>query len=43
LKPTTTLRMTVAGLTHAKRYTVKVQAITKYGVSDASTTTVAVA
>jgi hypothetical protein len=40
---TTELMMAVTGLSHAKRYTVRVQAITKYGVSDATTTTVPVA
>jgi len=39
----TKLQMNVGGLTHAKKYTVKVQAVTKYGLSDAAVTTVAVA
>jgi len=39
----TKLAMTVTGLTHAKRYTVKVLAVTKFGVSDPAVTTVAVA
>ena len=39
----TSLVMRVAGLAHATKYTVKLSAITKYGVSDPTVTTVPVA
>jgi len=39
----TPLKVTVTGLAHAKTYTVKLYAITKYGTSDAVVTTVPVA
>ena len=43
VKSTTALKMTVAGLAHAKRYTVKLYAITKYGTSDLIAVSVPVA
>ena len=43
VKTGTKLALTVGGLTHAKTYTVKVTATTKYGTSDAAVTKVAVA
>jgi len=43
VKASTPLKMTIAGLVHAKRYTVKLYAITKYGTSDPVVTTVPIA
>jgi hypothetical protein len=41
-RASTPLRMSVTGLAHAKTYTLRLFAITKFGVSDAVTTTVPV-
>jgi Fibronectin type III domain len=43
VKAGTKLALNIGGLTHAKTYTVKVTATTKYGTSDAAVTKVAVA